>query len=373
MMIAQIMSPRGLAVGVFVVIVGISSCARPPSIGPAESARIALKARVGPAGTAGPVYCRSDRICGSDVLPDFYRNRDFRPAWIDDGLALANGRAFVTALRSVAEEGLNPANYHQAAIESLLAEIDADGKKGLRRVRPETLADFEMLLTDGFLLCGSHLVNGQVNPETVQSEWFIRGRVEDLAAALEKGLAAKDIPGALDSLRPSHTVYRGLMKAFRDYTSSVEAGGWPKFPAGPKLAEGDRGVRVKALRETLTAMGDMPAAKAASGPEVFDDTLGDAVKFFQRRHGLEPDGVVGAGTAAALNVSAADRLNQIRANLERWRWITHDLGERYVLVNVADFRASVVESGREVMSMAAIVGRAYRRTPDFSGKMSCPR
>ncbi|MCK7531931.1 MAG: L,D-transpeptidase family protein [Marinilabiliales bacterium] len=69
-------------------------------------------------------------------------------------------------------------------------------------------------------------------------------------------------------------------------------------------------------------------------------------------------------------MSAAERLKQIRANLERWRWITPDLGERYVLVNVADFRVAVYEAGREVLSMAAVVGRAYRQTPDFSGVMS---
>ena len=97
---------------------------------------------------------------------------------------------------------------------------------------------------------------------------------------------------------------------------------------------------------------------------------GRASRRFQRRHGLEPDGVVGAGTAAALNVSAAERLTQIRANLERWRWITQELGERYILVNIADFRVGVVEAGREVLSMPAIVGTAYRRTPDFSGTMS---
>jgi len=364
------MSIRAPVLTALAVIAGVSACSRPPAVPPAESARIALKERVGPAGTAGPIYCRSDRICGSDVLPGFYRNRDYRPAWIDDGLALGNARAFLTALRSVTKEGLDPENYHLAAVESLIAEIGASGTKDLRGVRPESLADLEMLLTDGFLLCGSHLVHGQVNPETIQSEWFIKGRVEDLAAALEKGLAAEDVPGALDSLRPRHAVYRGLMKAYFDYGALVEAGGWPEFPPGPKLAKGDRDARVMRLRETLAAMGDIPGDEAAGGPELFDDALDGAVKLFQRRHGLEPDGVVGTATAAALNVSAAERLTQIRANLERWRWVTQELGETYVLVNVADFRLGVVEAGREVMSMAAIVGRAYRRTPDFSGTMS---
>jgi murein L,D-transpeptidase YcbB/YkuD len=371
MMKARTISLRSQIPAIFVVLAAAAAaCGRPPAVVPTELARTALKERVGPAGTEGPVYCRRDRVCGSDVLPDFYRDRDFRPAWIDDRLALGDARALLAALKLVAEDGLDPANYHPAAIEALLAEIDAAAKRSLRRVRPEALADLEMLLTDGFLLCASHLVHGQVNPETVQSEWFIKGRVADLAAALEKGLEAHDVPGALDSLRPSSAVYRGLRKAYHGFGTLAAAAGWPGFPPGPKLVKGDRDLRVGALRRTLAAMGDLPGTEPEREPDLFDDALEGALKDFQRRHGLEPDGVVGAGTASALNVPAAGRLSQIRANLERWRWITQDLGPRYILVNVADFRVGIYEEGREVLAMPAIVGKAYRQTPDFSGRMS---
>ncbi len=363
------MSLRSSIFAICAVLAAASACGRPPAPVPSELARKALEERVGPAGTEGPVYCRRDRVCGSDVLPGFYRDRGFRPAWIDDRLALGDARALLAALKLVAEDGLDPANYHRDAIESLLAEIDAAAKKGLRRVRPGALADLEMLLTDGFLLCASHLVHGQVNPETVQSEWFIKGRVADLAAALEEGLKAQDVRGALESLRSSSAVYRGLRQAYPGF-GALAAAGWPGFPPGPKLVKGDRDVRVEALRKTLAAMGDLPGTETAGEPDLFDDALESAVKDFQRRHGLEPDGVVGAGTASSLNVPAAERLNQIRANLERWRWITSDLGPRYVLVNVADFRVGIYEEGREVLAMPAIVGKAYRQTPDFSGRLS---
>ena len=341
-----------------------------PRRAPVEMTQAALRARVGGSGATGPVYCRRDRLCGSEVLPGFYRARGFRPAWIDDGLRLTDARAFLSALRLVSDDGLDPSNYHLAAIGSLLAEIDTSSAKSLRRVRPEALIDLEMLLTDGFLLCGSHLLHGQVDPETIHSDWLIKGRVEDLAAVLEKGLAAKDIPGALQALRPAHGVYKGLRAAFGEYRRLVAAGGWPAFPPGPKLVRGDRDVRVEALQKTLAAMGDLHAVEADGGPDLFDAGVEAAVKAFQRRHGLEPDGAVGAATAAALGVPAAERLRQIRANLERWRWITEDLGRRYGLVNVADFRVGVYEPGGEVLSMGAIVGRDYRQTPDFSGTLS---
>jgi L,D-transpeptidase YcbB len=347
----------------------LASCGR-PTLAPSTAVGAVLKERVGADGSAGPVYCRRDRVCGSEVLPAFYRGRDFRPAWIDDGLGLANARAFLAALRLVSRDGLDPENYHLATLDALLAEVAAAGRKKRGRVPPDSLADLEMLLTDSFLLCASHLVHGQVDPVTIQSEWSIKGRVGDLSAALEKGLAAGDVPGALDALRPAHAVYQGLRKAFEDYGRLAADGGWPAFPAGPKLVKGDQDARVTALRAILLAMGEEPGPGPPDRPDVFDPGLDAAVRRFQRRHGVEPDGVVGAETASALGVSAAERLMQIRANLERWRWITQDLGERYVLVNVADFRVALYEAGREVLSMPAIVGRAYRQTPDFSGVMS---
>jgi murein L,D-transpeptidase YcbB/YkuD len=353
-----------------VALSALAACRRRPSVLPAEAVRTALMERVGAPGGSGAVYCRRDLVCGSDVLPRFYRGRDFRPAWIDDRLELANARAFLTALRGVSRDGLDPRNYHLQAAESLLAAVDLAARRSVGRVRPEDLADLEMLLTDGFLLCGSHLLHGQVDPLTLHSDWHIKGRVEDLAAVLDKGLTAGDVPGALDTLRPANAVYRGLLAAREIYQGLAAAGGWPRFPPGPKLVKGDRDLRVPDLRDILRTVGDLPAAPPPADADLFDEALEAGVRSFQDRHGLDADGVVGAATAAALDVSAPERLAQILANLERWRWVTQDLGDRYVLVNVADFRIGVYETGREVLSMGAIVGRDYRQTPDFSGRIS---
>lgn len=362
---------RAAILAALAALAAASGCGRAPAVPPVELVRTALRDRVGPPGTAGPVSCRRDTICGSEALPDFYRKRAFRPAWIEDSLALADARAFAAALRRVAEDGLDPANYHLAALESLIAETDAARKKGLRSVRSETLADLEMLLTDGFLLCGSHLSGGQVDPETLHSDWSVkRDAAADLAAVLEKGLAAGDVPAALDSLRPGNVIYQGIRKAYAICGALVADGGWPAFPPGPKLARGDRDARIAALRRSLAIRGDLAGAGDADGGDLFDGALEAGLKAFQARHGLEPDGVVGAATATALDVSAPDRLRQIRANLERWRWISRDLGERYVLVNVAGYRLGVFAGGRLELSMPAIVGRAYRQTPDFSGRIA---
>ncbi|MFO7733468.1 MAG: hypothetical protein R6X21_07440, partial [Candidatus Aminicenantes bacterium] len=124
----------------------LSSCKAPPPappVSPVEATRDVLIARVGPPGSEAPVYCRSERLCGSEVLPPFYRARDFRPAWIDEGLALAKAASYIDALRLVFDEGLDPRNYHLEAIESLLAEIAAAKAGKTRPVRPDDLVDLE--------------------------------------------------------------------------------------------------------------------------------------------------------------------------------------------------------------------------------------
>lgn len=336
---------------------------------PARQTQSILEERVGADAAAGPIFCQRDRICGSEVLPLFYRGRGLRPAWIKDDLDLSDSASLLLALRRVEEDGLNPENYHLSALRALISEVSREKKKRDSAVSAETLADLEMLLTDAFLLCASHLVHGQVNPETIQSEWFIKGRYEDLAAVLEKGLQTGDVGAALDSLKPTHSVYRNLKAALAQIRAEVYAGARPDFRPGPKLKAGDKGPHVIALRDWLKASGDL-SATGDNGGDLFDPALEQAVKEFQRRHGLEVDGVVDAETMAALAVSPEYRMRQVQANLERWRWIPPDLGDRYILVNIADFSVHILEGENEVMSMAAVVGRPYRRTPDFSGRMT---
>jgi murein L,D-transpeptidase YcbB/YkuD len=236
---------------------------------PARQVQSILEDRVGAEAGAGPIFCRRDRICGSEVLPIFYRSRDLRPAWIADDLDLSSAASFIAALRRVEEDGLNPWNYHLAALEALMSEVSRGAAKDVSTVPAETLADLEMLLTDAFLLCGSHLVHGQVNPETIQSEWFIKGRYEDLAAVLKRGIETNDVGAALESLKPVHPTYRNLKAAFKKVRAEVEGGGRPDFAPGPKLKPGDTGPRVKALREYLRAVGDLPLSRD-SGADLFD-------------------------------------------------------------------------------------------------------
>jgi murein L,D-transpeptidase YcbB/YkuD len=131
----------------------------------------------------------------------------------------------------------------------------------------------------------------------------------------------------------------------------------------------DAGSQVVALRNRLTILGDLDSNNSRDG-DVFDEGLENAVKRFQRRHGLIPDGIVGRTTVGELNVRPEERIRQVEVNMERWRWLPENMGNRYIFVNVANFELGVVEGSHLVMTMRAIVGKHYQRTPVFSAKMT---
>lgn len=179
----------------------------------------------------------------------------------------------------------------------------------------------------------------------------------------------------MHSLLPPQPGYTRLRQALARYRDLAANGGWPSVPDGPKLQKGDRSERVPALRQRLIAAGDLDPA-AGDSLDLFDEVVEEALRKFQRRHGLEADGVVGATTFANLNVPVEERLRQVVLNMERWRWLPQDLGQRHILVNIANFELDVFESDQVVLAMRVMVGKDYRRTPVFSDRMNyivlCP-
>lgn len=298
------------------------------------------------------------------VLPEFYMRRMYRPAWTGERGPLPAADTLVKLLRAADQEGLRPGDYHLEKIESLLRSLREPASGAWR-----ALVDLELLLTDAYLLCASHLLAGRVDPETVHPLWLANRRGADLADVLERALAGGQLRESLEGLKPPQPGYARLREALARYRELVEGGGWPQIPEGSKLEKDVREGRVRLLRERLRATGDLGAAP---GPDddIFDDMVEEAVRRFQRRHGMAVDGVVGPGTLAALNVPVERRLHQIELNLERWRWLPEELGERHILVNIPNFELDVFEKGAKVLHMRAIVGKHYRRTPVFSDRVA---
>ena len=163
-------------------------------------------------------------------------------------------------------------------------------------------------------------------------------------------------------------IYFQLQHLLVEHRRIAAAGGWPAVPPGKTLREGDDESRVVALRRRLAVTGDLgPGADTESS--LFDDTLATAVAGFQGRHGLGADGIVGRQTYAALSVPVEDRIDQLRLSLERLRWLRAERKERFVAVNIAGFRVLFHDRGGIAWMARAMVGKAYRQTPIFRGRM----
>jgi len=340
----------------------------------ASPVALVLRARLPASGAAPRLLLDGEAFRASPDLACFYQRRDFAPAWSDgDALRPAVEELFA-ALAAAPDDGLRTEDYRLAGLQRLAAAVQSHPEPG-------SLAELDLLLSDAALTFAAHLRNGKVNPETIYRDCALGHDVTDLAAVLQDALGdalqAGRLRPALAGLAPSDRGYDLLRQALRRYRGLAQREGDPSSPPpvspGPKLRAGDRGERVAALRARLAEAELADAAGAAgsetTSPDLFDPPLEQAVRRFQERHGLEPDGVAGPATLAELNQKAADHIRQIAVNLERWRWLPHDFGARYVLVNIAAFRLDAVEDGRSALRMKVIVGKPYTRTPMFSSAM----
>jgi murein L,D-transpeptidase YcbB/YkuD len=300
-------------------------------------------------------------VASTTVLPALYRQRNFMPVWSNPGSVAQ----LFDALRNIHNDGLNARDYHLAALEDAQANISATASPDVAQ-----LADFDILLTDSLIRLGYHLLTGKVDPVKLDSNWNMERRLDgmDAVLALSRAIEQGTVDNLLAALRPQHLTYRRLKQALAHYRAIAANGGWPLVPAGETLKPGMRDPRVVALRKRLAVTQEVREQDSES--PVFDEGLEASVRTFQARNGLAADGIVGRATLEALNVPVEARIDQIRVNLERARWVLHDLPQEFVLVDIAGFNVRFIRNGRTVWDSRAVVGRPYRKTPVFKSSIT---
>lgn len=302
------------------------------------------------------------------ILRRFYEKRDFALAWVGPGESAARVNSLIVALDQADREGLEPSDY---PTRDLASRLDQIGGKG--RASDADRFSLDLDLTLAFLRYASDVSVGRLSPGRMEPGWHIPPHVIDLGPPLERATTNEDPRAVLAGLAPKHLAYVRLREALPRYREIAKSGGWPEvadsMSSGPTLRPGEASsaARLEALAARLEREGFLAAGGASGGKRSrrYDARLSDGLREFQRRHGLEPDGVIGAQTLAALNVPAATRARQIELNMERWRRMPEDPGARYILVNVPGFRLETYEKERLVTRMKVIVGLEGWRTPIF--------
>lgn len=229
---------------------------------------------------------------------------------------------------------------------------------------PGARREGELDLMEAILRYAHAVHGGRLAPAAFLNEWGLRPAPFDPLPGLVAAVNADRLEAWLDGLAPPYTGYQSLRTALATYRAIVSAGGWDRIAEGPDLKLGVSDPRVGALRTRLAledpGFASQPLPKAI---RLFDDGLLQAVVRAQKRYGLEPNGVVGKSTLQALNVSAEERVAQILANMERWRWLPQTLPTDRIQVNIAAAVLTVFQDDTPTLSMRAVTGRPDDQTP----------
>ena len=299
-------------------------------------------------------------------LEGFYAPSAYAPAWVRDGRPSPQALAMVEAFRAAWKKGLEPEDYDASRWNGRLEALETPGANP---------ASFDVAMSVSTMRLVSDLHIGRTNPENFEFGLSVDRKKYDLPRFVrERLLPASDIPLVLEETEPPFPSYRRTKAALARYMEMASRGDGGLLPAPEKPVDaGQPYAGAPRLRRFLALVGDLASdGESPADPEIYDNALADAVRRFQRRHGLEEDGRVGTETVRQLNVPLSDRVRQIQLTLERWRWLPDEFAAPPVIVNIPDFGLRALdEQTRIAKTMRVVVGKAMRtETPVFTRDMT---
>jgi murein L,D-transpeptidase YcbB/YkuD len=288
---------------------------------------------------------------------EFYKEREFNLGWFKDNELVPQAYKLLEVINKANEDALDSMDYKVVDIPALISKLKAS--KSDTAAYHQTEKELDLALSNTYFIWANDYYRGRIIPKkNANIEWDVKRNKIKLHKALATVLNFRESKYEYADFKPMHKDYSNLKTALANYRKIKANGGWPKVPAGTyKL--GDSSANVSVLRKRL--LGD-------SGTK-YDQTLDDAVKKFQVSQGLNPDGKLGKGTLALLNIPVESRIETIILNMERWRWIPKSFEPDYLLVNIPEYKLHVYEKGEEKFNMRVIVGKTLNSTPIFSDKM----
>ncbi len=267
---------------------------------------------------------------------------------------------FVQRMMLADDDGLKPADYPADYLLNLKGSI-APGD-------PIAAAFTELTFSSFFIRYAADVKTGRFVPQKIDPELFQPKRRINKLSLLTAMQKAKAPGKVLDNYAPHNRHYRALKPLLNRYRLLVDRGGWKTIPNGKTLKPGMSDERIPLIRARLEKSGDLAPSSTAT-PQLYSNDLAAAVKSYQRRVGLNDEGIIGKLSLIQMNISARERLRQIAINMERWRWMPENLGVNHIMVNIAAFELYRVAKNKLVETINVVVGKKYHQTPVFSDKM----
>ncbi|WP_460139756.1 L,D-transpeptidase family protein [Pseudomonas sp. S2_E01] len=329
-----------------------------------DDVALAIQASLEPLETAFPPLLTSARHRRLDVtrlVMDFYTHRAYRAAWTQD----SDVEQLIASLNATDADGLNPADFH---IDELIRSREALQSSS---ATAEQRAAFDLATTHTFITALLQLRRGKVDPARLDIHWNFDADGVDPRDDLNAFFAALDnheVARAFVLAPPQEAVYAGMRQALAQLRSVRERGGWPKVTVDHSLKPGMDEPAVAQLRARMVAAGFLDP-RLIHGNK-YDGAVTAAVKKYQDEQYLGADGMAGANTLAALNVPVEARIDQVRVNMERARWLLYKLQGTFVIVDIAGYKVAMYRDGQPIWRSRVQVGKAARNTPIFQAQIS---
>ena len=289
------------------------------------------------------------------TLFNFYKATNYRTIWQSED----SRKIILTELLKSDEEGLNPEDYKVKTL--------SDFEKKSATLNDFDLAKYDILLTESFQKYISHLTNGTLNPRKLYKNWDLKENYIDLNETLTNLLDSDSLADKIEQLKPNHIVYKRLKKALK-LINTFPKDDFKALKIAEIIAPNDTNPSIIDIKKRLTYWKELQPQDSLT--TIYDPETILAIKKFQSRHGLAIDGIIGPATISSLNFSKKQRMQQIIVNLERWKWYPKEMGKEYIIINIPDYRLTLIKEKDTLRTHRVIVGRAKRKTPILSSKLT---
>ncbi len=323
--------------------------------GPAQIQRAALQEAV-------------ERLASGDAR-EVYEAGEFNTLWSPEErrtlaarLALASGDA--VAPESIGADDATDAIAQWDGTQQEWNSLSDDEREVTADPRPLALARADVRITEALLMYGEALTGSRLDPTSMHAgTWFAAAQDSLARTQIVDAVASGDaqtVVAALDAMQPQDPRAQALRAALLRLRQADAA----PIPDGAPLAMGGTSIRIPHVRARLAALGYLGADAPETGwndaePYLLDDDLAGALARFRDARGLAPDSSLDGATTRALNADLDSLADRVALNVERWRHIKRDLGERYVWVNMPAYRLEVHEPDGEIgIEMTVNIGNA---------------
>ncbi len=291
-----------------------------------------------------------------EKLKLFYKKYHFETVWNSK----TQRNFIIKEIGSAEDDGLQTKDYNYFLLKSF--------EENYEHLLDSSIVRYDLLLTKSTQKFINHISKGKLNPKELYKDWDLQEKKVDVNKILFDCIDNDTFKTSIEGCKPNHIIYKKLKFCLKILKQFPEEKSFALINLKERILPNTQSKYIPIIKKRLMYWGDMKE-KDTILSALYDKKTLEAIKFFQARHGLKPDGVIGKSTIDALNFSRNQRIEQVIANMERWKWFAHDFSNHYLLINIPDYSIVAVKNNDTTQSQRVVVGRDTRKTPILDSKI----